>query len=528
MKTTLQILAVMFVLSSCGALKTSDKGNIGLYDDVYATPDDDAAREAEKPDVVYTPAPKQKSVAPETTPEPDYRRYRENPEEQRDQPDEPGSGYSDQNYYYDDEEDFSYGRSFRRLRYGDGYRDGYNDAMFNAYSYSNDYYYYQFGDPFWGWNRPVRTRFWVGYNSWYGWNVNYNFGYPGWGWRTGFYPCYNNFYDPWFGYNTFSYGYYSNMYYGGFPYGYYNPYYTYGGWYNGWYGPSYYNAWRRPIVVYNNGGVGGQPDKTRMYGPRETIGSNTPTTGRKDQISPRSRGGLVQQTNDGAVNYDPTKDNRGGMISKPDRSRTGGNINESKTNASDGVPGNSTYGPANQGTKGRESNPNAGETNERKAGSYDPSFTPGNNTYEKKDPGNPGRNNDPQQNKYNPKDEPSNNSGRPGNNQERPNNPYTPGRSEEPSNNRQKSRGSDQPAYENPNPSKPPVYERREEPRKVEPRREEPRKVEPRREEPRREEYRRIEPRGDYSRPSGGNNTAPGGGNSGGSSPSPSNRGRGR
>jgi hypothetical protein len=170
MKTILQILAVSLVLGSCSTLNQSGKSDIGTYDDVYSTPKDDESVEASKPKEVANNAAPKKTTPSDVSPEPDYKQYKEQPSNNQtgETPyysDNNQSDNNNDNYYYDDDEDFSYGRSFRRMRYGDGYRDGYNDAMYNSYSYSNDYYYYQFGDPYWGWNRPVRTRFWVGYSQ---------------------------------------------------------------------------------------------------------------------------------------------------------------------------------------------------------------------------------------------------------------------------------------------------------------------------------------------------------------------------
>ena len=299
MKTLLQLLAVSLILTSCSSLQKSGQSNIGTYDDAYYTPSDEEvmAKAESKP----TPVETKPEYRTNTPAEPDYRKYKEGEPEEIVR--EPESSDRNDNYnysadedYYDDETDFSYGRSLRRLRYGDGYRDGYRDATYDN-SYSGGYYNSYYNDPFWGWNRPVRSRFWVGYNTWNGWNVGYNYGYPAWGWRTSFYPCYNNFYDPWYGYPG-GWGYYSNVFYGGTPYGYYDPFfspYYGGGFYNsGWGGYNNNRPWYGN--GNNNGGnVGYTPNKRKMTGPRETIGSNDPTSTRKDQVSPRSRGGMVQK-----------------------------------------------------------------------------------------------------------------------------------------------------------------------------------------------------------------------------------------
>ena len=361
MKTLLQFIAILLVLGSCSSMKGTSRSDLGQYDDVYATPADDKEEVQKKSE----PTPVAKNNNETKTPpveEPVYRKYKEG--EAEDIVREPQSSsrndnynYSQDgdNYNYDDDDDFSYGRSFQRLRYGDGYSDGYRDALYDNYSRGGGYYSSYYNNPYWGWDRPLRSRFWVGYNSWNGWNVGYNYGYPAWGWRTSYYPCYNNFYDPWFGYSG-GWGYYSNMYYGGTPYGYYDPFYSpyYGSWghyNNGWgggyyrgYGGGYYNnysPWHRPVYVYssNNGGNNGgnnTPYKGKMTGPRETIGSNTPTKSRNDQVSPRSRGGMVQQTpNDGSEKYDPKNNPRGAMVgdgSNKDPKDAGRNTNDNGKN----------------------------------------------------------------------------------------------------------------------------------------------------------------------------------------------------
>ena len=372
MKTIFHLIAISIVLGSCGISKTARQNDLGTYDDVYYTPSDekDVATIESTPETKSTrpSVSNDRTVSVEETPE--YRKYKEGEPEEivRDNnyssaPNTSGSNdYSNNGSYYDDD-DFSYGRSLRRLRYGDGYRDGYEDALYGNYGYGNNYYSdYGFN----GWNRPGRTRFWVGYNTWNGWNVGYNYGYPAWGWRTNFYPSYNNFCDPWFGHPAF-YG-YSGGYCIGNSYGYYNPYYNpymgYNGYYhsgfNGYGGNNNWNNWNRNYYNNNNGNtVGSQPNKRTMSGPRETIGSNTPTTGRKDQVSPKSRSGMAEQnpTDKGTI-IDPDK-------TRPDGQAQPGTGNPGTVKESKGRVGNTNGTPLGTDTepvKVIESKDRVGET----------------------------------------------------------------------------------------------------------------------------------------------------------------------
>lgn len=413
MKTLLQLLAFSLVIGSCSTLKQTTNNNLGQYDDAYATPADEPETVQRKSEP--TPVTKNyEDTKTQPTEEPVYRKYKEGEPEEivRDPQNSTGdnttynsSGNND-DYYYDDDDDFSYGRSFQRLRYGDGYSDGYQDALAYNYNRGGGYYNSYYSNPSWGWNRPLRSRFWVGYNTWDGWNVGYNYGYPAWGWRTSYYPVYTSFCDPWYGYSG-AWGYYSNPYYGGTPYGYYDPFYNpyygswgcynygysgyYGGYYGGGYGyySNYYNPWYRPVYVYTNNTVGNPgytSGKGKMTGPRETIGSNSPTKSRNDQISPRSRGGMVQKVPaDGGTIYDPKKTNRGSVVGqgnndpKDTRGRTpdagsgatAGTDNgasgrtRARDNASDGrngTPENGTVTPDNGRATTPESNTNSGGT----------------------------------------------------------------------------------------------------------------------------------------------------------------------
>ncbi len=340
MKTLLQLSVILLVFVSCSSLQQNGNNNLGQYDDIYSTSKDDEkevlTKKSEKKQVDNG---NYQTVTPAAD-EPAYKKYKDGEAEEIVR--EPNStsnnsnnnnsttynnSSTNNNYNYDDDDDFSYGNSFNRFRnsgsYSNGYNNGYSDALYNNYRQGGGYYNSYYRNPTWGWNRPTRNRFWVGYNTWNGWSGGYNYGYPAWGWRTSYYPCYNNFYDPWYGYSG-GWGYYSNIYNGGTPYGYYNPYsYGYGNYgYGNNYGyggyNNYYSPWYRPVHVYsiNNGGNNGSgyiPDKRKMTGPRESIGSNTPSNSRNDQISPRSRGGMVQQDPKGGTTYDPKNDKRGAM-----------------------------------------------------------------------------------------------------------------------------------------------------------------------------------------------------------------------
>jgi hypothetical protein len=132
------------------------------------------------------------------------------------------------------------------------------------------------------------------------------------------------------------------------------------------------------VYSSNNGGNNGgnnTPYKGKMTGPRETIGSNTPTKSRNDQVSPRSRGGMVQQTpNDGSEKYDPKNNPRGAMVgdgSSKDPKDAGRNTNDNGKEVS-GAPtkgntgrGNTPDNKSNENTytpeKGTVSTDNGGE-----------------------------------------------------------------------------------------------------------------------------------------------------------------------
>ncbi len=361
MKTLLQFIVVLFFFSSCASFKNSGNSNLGQYDDAYFTPSDEK-------DIATTNKPTPDVQTPVTTNpgsddrEPDYRKYKEGEGEDiartpdsgapnsYNQDDNSGSG----NYnYYDEDDDFSYGRSFNRFRYSDGFSDGYQAGLYNNYYNAGSYYNAYYSNPYWGWNRPLRSQFWVGYNVWNGWNIGYNYGYPGWGWRTNFCPVYNNFCDPWFAYPN-AWGYYSNPYYGGFGYGYYNPYYSpfYNSWgyynygyngFNSYYGGNWYNQ-----VYNNNVGVGVVRTNNTMYGPRETIGSNSHSTSRNDQVSPRGRGKMVEQIPvDKGNTYDPRKP-RDGMSGTTNPGNRGRSME----------PGGETQADPSAGSNGRtHSNP---------------------------------------------------------------------------------------------------------------------------------------------------------------------------
>jgi hypothetical protein len=349
---------ISLILTSCSSSGSLSRKDMSNYDEVYNSPAEDSKNEDIK--IVDSRPESEPIIKQETEPttisaeEPVYKKYKEGEPEtivRDDNSITPNSSQNnnnsfsnnDDNYYYDDEDDFTYGNSFRRLRYGDGYSDGYRDATYNNYATGGGYYNTFYSDPYWSWYRPQRTQFWVGYNYWNGWNVGYSYSYPRWGWRTGYYPVYNSFCNPWYGYPN-AWGYYSNCYFGA-PYGYYDPY--FGGYYNQFHGGygNYYNPWQRSVYVYsnNNGGsVGGNNNgsKGKMYGPRETIGTNTSSNNRRDQVSPRSRGGLIQQNPDnGGVVYDPKNDNRAGLVSngnsntiKENRGRVGENETNGNTN----------------------------------------------------------------------------------------------------------------------------------------------------------------------------------------------------
>ena len=394
MKTILHLSTLLVIMSSCSSIKPTTTQDIGQYDDVYSSPADDKA-EATKP-IEPSPIVKNNFDTKAQTPanEPEYRKYKEGEGEEFNRSQDSSSigassnysnsnagsnGVSSNSYNYDDDDDFSYGKSFNRLRYSDGYSDGYSDALYSNYNNGGGYYNSYYSNPSWGWNRPARSRFWVGYNPWNGWNVGYNYAYPTWGWRTSYHPCYNNYYDPWYGYSG-GWGYYSNSYYAGTPYGYYQPfgysnygdysygyssygypYYGYSNYgYNGYgysnYGYSRYNRnyrnshspWYRPAHVHNsNSGSGYKPAKGKIYGPRETIGSNTPTKSRTDQVAPRGRGGMVQQNpQGGGTTFDPKKDRKDGMVGNP--SENGGRLPKTGNEAQ----------PANSGNAGRTEKPN--------------------------------------------------------------------------------------------------------------------------------------------------------------------------
>ena len=124
----------------------------------------------------------------------------------------------------------------------------------------------------------------------------------------------------------------------------------------------------RPSSTNNGGNNGGgyRPDKGKMTGPRETIGSNTSSNSRKDQISPRSRGGMVQQDpEDGGTTYDPKKDKRGEMVGNDGSNNpkdTRGRINDNSKEATSGDGNKGTTRSSDNSNSERTGNNNNGTT----------------------------------------------------------------------------------------------------------------------------------------------------------------------